>query len=81
MISVAQERGRKIMTNMEKLQLCYTDVLDTLCDLTNGLVQQDDLDAMRDDLELIEKTSVILKRLGETQIIGEIGEGVGDNEE
>lgn len=81
MINVAQERGRKIMTNMEKLQLCYTDVLDTLCDLTNGLVQQNDLDAMQDDLELIEKTSVILKRLGETQIIGEIEEKVGDNEE
>ena len=69
------------MTNIEKMTLCYTDVLDTLCDLTNGLVQQDDLDAMLDDLELIEKTSVILKRLGETQIIGEIGEKVGGNEE
>ena len=78
MISVAQERGRKIMTNMEKLQLCYTDVLDTLCDLTNGLVQQDDLDAMQDDLELIEKTSVILKRLGETQIIESVEKDVED---
>ena len=81
MTSVEQERGRKIMTNIEKMTLCYTDVLDTLCDLTNGLVQQDDLDAMLDDLELIEKTSVILKRLGETQIIGEIDEKVGGNEE
>ena len=78
MISVAQERGRKIMTNMEKLQLCYADVLDTLCDLTNGLVQQDDLDAMQDDLELIEKTSVILKRLGETQIIESVEKDVED---
>lgn len=69
------------MTNIEKMTLCYTDVLDTLCDLTNGLVQQDDLDAMLDDLELIERTSVILKRLGETQIIGEIEEKVGGNEE
>lgn len=66
------------MTNMEKLQLCYTDVLDTLCDLTNGLVQQDDLDAMQDDLELIEKTSVILKRLGETQIIESVEKDVED---
>ena len=78
MINVAQERGRKIMTNMEKLQLCYTDVLDTLCDLTNGLVQQNDLDAMQDDLELIEKTSVILKRLGETQIIESVEKDVED---
>ena len=66
------------MTNFEKLQLCYTDVLDTLCDLTNGLVQQDDLDAMQDDLELIEKTSVILKRLGETQIIESVEKDVED---
>jgi len=66
------------MTNMEKLQLCYTDVLDTLCDLTNGLVQQNDLDAMQDDLELIEKTSVILKRLGETQIIESVEKDVED---
>ena len=78
MTNVAQERGRKIMTNMEKLQLCYTDVLDTLCDLTNGLVQQNDLDAMQDDLELIEKTSVILKRLGETQIIESVEKDVED---
>lgn len=78
MTNVAQERGRKIMTNMEKLQLCYTDVLDTLCDLTNGLVQQNDLDAMQDDLELIEKTSVILKRLGETQIIESMEKDVED---
>ena len=78
MISVAQERGRKIMTNFEKLQLCYTDVLDTLCDLTNGLVQQNDLDTMQDDLELIEKTSVILKRLGETQIIESVEKDVED---
>lgn len=66
------------MTNMEKLQLCYTDVLDTLCDLTNGLVQQNDLDAMIDDLELIEKTSVILKRLGETQIVESVEKDVED---
>ena len=69
------------MTNIEKITLCYTDVLDTLCDLTNGLVQQNDLDAMIDDLELIEKTSVILKRLGETQIVGDIEEKVGGDEE
>ena len=78
MTSVEQERGRKIMTNIEKMTLCYTDVLDTLCDLTNGLVQQDDLDAMLDDLELIEKTSVILKRLGETQIIESVEKDVED---
>ena len=81
MISVVQGKGRNDMTNMEKLQLCYTDVLDTLCDLTNGLVEQNDLNAMQDDLELIDKASVILKRLGETQVIGEIEEKVGDDKE
>ena len=66
------------MTNIEKMTLCYTDVLDTLCDLTIGLVQHDYLDAMLDDLELIEKTSVILKRLGETQIIESVEKDVED---
>ena len=49
-----------------------------MCDLTNGLVQQNDLDAMQDDLELIEKTSVILKRLGETHIIESVEKDVED---
>ena len=66
------------MNKIKKMQLCYTDVLDVMCDLTNGLVQQNDLDAMQDDLELIEKTSVILKRLGETHIIESVEKDVED---
>lgn len=69
------------MTNFEKMQLCYTDVLDAMCDLTNSLSQENNLNNFMDDLDLIDKTSVILKRLGETQIIGEIEEKVGDDEE
>ena len=48
------------------------------CHLSQELVQQNDLDAMQDDLELIEKTSVILKRLGETQIIESVEKDVED---
>lgn len=67
------------MTNFEKMQLCYTDILDALCDLTGGLATENDLNNFADDLELIDKTSVILKRLGETQLIEQTEEEVGDN--
>lgn len=67
------------MTNFEKMQLCYTDILDALCDLTGSLATENDLNNFADDLELIDKTSVILKRLGETQLIEQMEEKVGDN--
>lgn len=60
------------MTNMEKLQTCYTDILDALCDLTGELAEENDLNNFEDDLALIERASVILKRLGETSIIEEV---------
>lgn len=63
---------------MEKLKLCYTDVLDALVDLTGNLADEDDLLNFDDDLVLIEKVSVILKRLGETQVIEQVKKGVED---
>ena len=57
------------MTNFEKMQLCYTDVLDAMCDLTNSLSQENDLNNFMDDLDLIDKASVILKRMGDTVLI------------
>lgn len=69
------------MTNFEKMQLCYTDVLDAMCDLTNSLSQENDLNNFMDDLDLIDKASVILKRMGDTVLIEQTGEKVGGNEE
>lgn len=69
------------MTNFEKMQLCYTDVLDAMCDLTNSLSQENNLDNFMDDLDLIDKASVILKRMGDTVLIEQTGEKVGGNEE
>jgi hypothetical protein len=69
------------MTNFEKMQLCYTDVLDAMCDLTNSLSQENDLNNFMDDLDLIDKASVILKRMGDTVLIEQIEEKVGGNEE
>ena len=69
------------MTNFEKMQLCYTDVLDAMCDLTNSLSQENDLNNFMDDLDLIDKASVILKRMGETVLIEQTEEKVGGNEE
>ena len=75
------KRGVVNMTNFEKMQLCYTDVLDALCDLTNSLSQENDLDNFAEDLDLIDKASVILKRLGETQLIESVEPKVGDDTE
>lgn len=72
------------MTNFEKMQLCYTDVLDAMCDLTNSLSEEDNLNNFMDDLDLIDKASVILKRMGDTVLIEQIEqaeEKVGGNEE
>ena len=71
------------MNNMEKLKLCYTDVLDALVDLTGNLADEDDLLNFDDDLALIEKVSVILKRLGETQVIEQVEQDIkeGDDQE
>ena len=69
------------MTNFEKMQLCYTDVLNAMCDLTNTLATNNDLNTFADDLELIDKASIILKRMGDTVLIEEAQEKVGGKEE
>lgn len=69
------------MNNFEKMQLCYTDVLNAMCDLTNTLATNNDLNTFVDDLELIDKASIILKRMGDTVLIEEVQEKVGGKEE
>ena len=63
------------------MQLCYTDVLTAMCDLTNTLASNNDLNTFADDLELIDKASIILKRMGDTVLIEEAQEKVGGKEE
>ena len=66
------------MNNFEKMQLCYTDVLDTACDLSAMLNAENDLNAFDDILDALDKTTIILKRIGETQIIESVGKDVED---
>ena len=66
------------MDNFEKVQLCYTDVLDTACDLSAMLNAENDLNAFDDILDALDKTTIILKRIGETQIIESVGKDVED---
>ena len=66
------------MNNFEKMQLCYTDVLDTACDLSAMLKEENDLNAFGDILDALDKTTIILKRIGETQIIESVGKDVED---
>ena len=57
------------MTNMELLAQCYTDVLNSMADYTASLEADTKLEALEEDANVIEKLSVILKRIGETQVI------------
>lgn len=69
------------MNNFEKMQLCYTDVLDTACDLSLMLKAEDDVNAFGDILDVLDKTSIILKRLGDTVLIQQVEQKEGDGEE
>lgn len=60
------------------MQLCYTDVLDTACDLSAMLNEENDLNAFGDILDALDKTTIILKRIGETQIIESVEKDVED---
>ena len=57
------------MTNTELLAQCYTDVLNSMADYTASLEADTKLEALEEDAAVIEKLSVILKRIGETQVI------------
>lgn len=69
------------MNNFEKMQLCYTDVLDTACDLSAMLNAENNVDAFGDILDALDKTSIILKRLGDTILIEQVEQKEGDGEE
>lgn len=69
------------MNNFEKIQLCYTDVLDTACDLSAMLNAENDLDAFGDILDALDKTTIILKRIGDTVLIEQVEQEEGGEEE
>ena len=66
------------MNNFEKMQLCYTYVLNAACDLSAMLNEENDTAAFGDILDALDKTTIILKRIGETQIIESVGKDVED---
>ena len=57
------------MTNIELLAQCYTDVLSSMADYTYYLQNDTHLEDLEEDMAVVEKLSVILKRIGETQVI------------
>lgn len=69
------------MNNFEKMQLCYTDVLDTACDLSAMLNAENDVNAFGDILDVLDKTSIILKRLGDTVLIERVEQKEGGEKE
>ena len=69
------------MNNFEKMQLCYTDVLDTACDLSAMLKEENNLDEFGDILDALDKTTIILKRIGDTVLIEQVEQKEGGGEE
>ncbi len=69
------------MNNFEKVQLCYTDVLDTACDLSAMLKEENNLAAFGDILDALDKTTIILKRIGDTVLIEQVEQKEGGEEE
>ena len=69
------------MNNFEKMQLCYTDVLDTACDLSAMLNGENDVVEFGDILDALDKTTIILKRIGDTVLIDQVEQKEGGEEE
>ena len=69
------------MNNFEKMQLCYTDVLDTACDLSAMLKEENDVIEFGDILDALDKTTIILKRIGDTVLIDQVEQKEGGEEE
>ena len=69
------------MNNFEKMQLCYTDVLDTACDLSAMLKEENDVVEFDDILDALDKTTIILKRIGDTVLIDQVEQKEGGEEE
>jgi len=69
------------MNNFEKMQLCYTDVLDTACDLSAMLKEENDVVEFGDILDALDKTTIILKRIGDTVLIDQVEQKEGGEEE
>lgn len=69
------------MKNIEKVQLCYTDVLDTACDLSAMLKEENDTAEFGDILDALDKTTIILKRIGDTVLIEQVEQEEGGEEE
>lgn len=69
------------MNNFEKMQLCYADVLDTACDLSAMLNEENDVIEFGDILDALDKTTIILKRIGDTVLIDQVEQKEGGEEE
>ena len=69
------------MNNFEKMQLCYTYVLNTACDLSAMLNEENDTAEFGDILEALDKTTIILKRIGDTVLIEQVEQKEGGEEE
>ena len=69
------------MNNFEKMQLCYTYVLNAACDLSAMLNEENNLNVFGDILDALDKTTIVLKRIGDTVLIEQVEQKEGGEEE
>ena len=69
------------MDDFEKMQLCYTYVLNAACDLSAMLNEENDVIEFGDILDALDKTTIILKRIGDTVLIEQVEQKEGGEEE
>lgn len=62
------------MTNQQMMNESYTDLTETLYDLTQAINQAEDWVVLADYLELANSISTILKRMGETAVLEKVND-------
>lgn len=62
------------MTNQQMMNESYTDLTETLYDLTQAINQADDWVVLEDYLDLANTISTILKRMGETAVLEKVND-------
>lgn len=63
-----------MMSNQEKFIQSYTDLIDILYDLTGEMQEQKDYNKMLPDIEILDKVTTNLKRMGDTVVLNSVEE-------
>lgn len=66
------------MTNFDKIIAVQTDILDTLYIYTGMLIENEKVDDDEEILDMIDKITTILKRVGDTNVFEQVDDDSND---